>query len=255
MYEACSTLYSCGRIQNVGYPFWGGNRPVYCGVPDFKLNCLTGDEYPTLIVYNNGYLGLSVVEIDASSNTVAVSRKKLLESCYMHDTSNITLLNSLNVDRSYRIITLFYGCSACVSTYQSKSFTCSDSDDHTIHSVYYFENSTDISALGKSCLCKNNISVPVDERGFDGLQSRNSSLWNILTDWPVKLDYTVNVSACSECQESGGKCGSSVDNPFSAQFVCYCPDGPQPLVCRQSGRRKTIAIVGSGIIIVHITYN
>ena len=109
-YSACSTLYSCGKVQNIGYPFWGGNRPDYCGSPNFRLNCLPGAEYPTMIIYSNGSLGFTIVDINTSNHTIQVSRERLLHTCYVQDTSKITWIPNLMEDPSYNQITLFYGC-------------------------------------------------------------------------------------------------------------------------------------------------
>ncbi|CAO2832266.1 unnamed protein product [Amaranthus hypochondriacus] len=84
-YTACSTLYSCGKIKNISYPFWGGNRPEFYGVSELKLNCLTNADYPTISVYKNGDIGLSVVNINSSSQIISVSRQNLLERCYLQD--------------------------------------------------------------------------------------------------------------------------------------------------------------------------
>ncbi|KAI6691531.1 hypothetical protein NL676_028359 [Syzygium grande] len=39
LYSDCSNLFSCGNIQGVGYPFWGGNRSNSCGYPALQLAC------------------------------------------------------------------------------------------------------------------------------------------------------------------------------------------------------------------------
>ncbi|XP_021772676.1 LEAF RUST 10 DISEASE-RESISTANCE LOCUS RECEPTOR-LIKE PROTEIN KINASE-like 2.1 isoform X1 [Chenopodium quinoa] len=250
-YTACSNLYSCGQIQNIGYPFWGGgSRPGFCGIPDFKLNCLAGTEFPTMNIYNNGYLGLNVLGINTSSHTMSISRLKLLETCYLQDTSKITMISTLKPDSSYSYISLFYGCSDCVSGFHSKSFTCTNSNNHTNDLAYYFEDPSEISRIGKLCSCKNNVTVPVDKSRLDELRSANASLWSILTEWPVEMEYMVNFTACSKCEESGGRCGSSVDVPSLDQFVCYCQDGPHPFVCSQSGEQRKLTILGSGVAAV-----
>ncbi|THG16622.1 hypothetical protein TEA_025974 [Camellia sinensis var. sinensis] len=32
----CSKTFQCANMQNIDYPFWGGNRPDYCGHPGFQ---------------------------------------------------------------------------------------------------------------------------------------------------------------------------------------------------------------------------
>lgn len=38
-YSTCNRSYSCGNIQNISFPFWGGGRPHECGLPQFELKC------------------------------------------------------------------------------------------------------------------------------------------------------------------------------------------------------------------------
>ncbi|RYR61463.1 hypothetical protein Ahy_A04g018642 [Arachis hypogaea] len=39
-YTSCAdTRYDCGKINNIDFPFWGGNRPKHCGHPLLQLNC------------------------------------------------------------------------------------------------------------------------------------------------------------------------------------------------------------------------
>ncbi|KAL2941323.1 LEAF RUST 10 DISEASE-RESISTANCE LOCUS RECEPTOR-LIKE PROTEIN KINASE-like 2.1 [Bienertia sinuspersici] len=243
-YSACSIPYSCGRIQNIGYPFWGGNRPEYCGTSNFKLNCLAGAEYPTMSVYNNGSIGLNVEKINTSSHTIYIAREKMLHNCYAYDTSNITLLPSLKENYpSKDRITLRYGCNNCSNIVgnSSKSFKCANTDN-TIGDVYYFNGDTNYS----SCSCVNHVSVPMEEGLMQELRNNESlSLWSALTQLPVEMVYAADFEKCSKCEESGGKCGSSSDN----KFMCYCKNGAQPLKCSPSsgGRRKLAIILGSGV--------
>ena len=43
----CSIPFDCGRIKIISYPFLGGDRPDYCGLPEFKLTC-HDNEYPII---------------------------------------------------------------------------------------------------------------------------------------------------------------------------------------------------------------
>ncbi|KAL2941316.1 LEAF RUST 10 DISEASE-RESISTANCE LOCUS RECEPTOR-LIKE PROTEIN KINASE-like 2.7 [Bienertia sinuspersici] len=228
-YSACSILYSCGRVQNIGYPFWGGNRPEYCGTPNFKLNCLAGAKYPTMNVYSNGSLGFNVQNINTSSHTMHISREKVLHTCYTYDTSNITLLSTLKENYpSNDRITLHYGCNNCNNTVKnnSKSFKCTNTDN-TNGYVYYFDDDKDYS----SCSCSNRVSVPLNGSLINVLKNNeNASLWSVLTKLPVEIVYEANFNECSKCEESGGRCGSSDVN----QFVCYCVNGARSFMCSPS---------------------
>ena len=239
-YAACSIPYSCGKIKNIGYPFWGGNRPEYCGVSELKLNCLTNADYPTIDVYKNGDIGLSVVNINSSSQIISVTREKLLERCYLQDISKISLLSTLNPKPGYQPILLFYGCntnsSGCFSKYKNYySFPCSNSNG-SFGSAYYFDNISNYSSFSESCYCINNVTALIDKTGLDELRNKNGSLWSVMTKWPMQLKYSVNLSECEKCEASGGRCGS--DALLSHRFRCICPvDGDQPFVCSRSGNK------------------
>ncbi|XP_048499407.1 putative ribonuclease H protein At1g65750 isoform X2 [Beta vulgaris subsp. vulgaris] len=85
--------------------------------------------------------------------------------------------------------------------------------------------------------CPLSRSLPY-KRGLDELRStKDGSIYRILTKWPIQMMYKANFTACSECQKSGGRCGSS-EELSSDQFVCYCSDGSKQLVCR-SARSKS----------------
>ncbi|RVW59577.1 hypothetical protein CK203_103319 [Vitis vinifera] len=38
----CNRTFSCGSLQNITYPFTGGDRPEHCGPPGFRLICRDG---------------------------------------------------------------------------------------------------------------------------------------------------------------------------------------------------------------------
>ncbi|GMQ11369.1 hypothetical protein CsSME_00054028 [Camellia sinensis var. sinensis] len=50
-YTAChEKTYDCGeKIKEIGYPFWGEDRPPFCGVQGFNLTC-KGNQNTTIVV-------------------------------------------------------------------------------------------------------------------------------------------------------------------------------------------------------------
>ncbi|XP_021753203.1 LEAF RUST 10 DISEASE-RESISTANCE LOCUS RECEPTOR-LIKE PROTEIN KINASE-like 1.2 [Chenopodium quinoa] len=246
-YDACSKLYSCGKIQNIGYPFWGGDRPRFCGMPDFGLTCNVTNQYTTMNFFKFAYYVLRVLGIDASSHTMTVSPSVLFEHCYLRDTSQIALLPTLKPDASYTNISLSYGCANIdVSRYHSKSFNCSN-DDGSKGLAYWFNESSHNSRIGKPFPCSNTVKFLVDKSALDELKSTKASLLNILKKVQIKTKYLVSFTACSKCEESGGRCGSS-KNLSEDKFVCYCRDGHhQSLVCPKSVKLKLGQILGLGI--------
>uniref|UniRef100_A0A803KNJ2 non-specific serine/threonine protein kinase n=1 Tax=Chenopodium quinoa TaxID=63459 RepID=A0A803KNJ2_CHEQI len=246
-YKTCSARFSCGQIKHARYPFWGGNRPRICGISDFKLNCGNDDKNSPITYMNfvhNGYATMSVFFIDRSSQAMIVSLDNLLKKYVLFNASTVSLLPALILKpagKNQKMIYLYYGCASCVSRYRPfYSFNCSNDKDATISSVYYFGGPSVPSVAGKSllssCSCNNRIYVPVVKKRLDELRSGNGSLESILKTL-IRMEYTVNFTACSKCEDSGGRCGS---RPPSDEFVCYCPDGPQSSECPQSAVSTSI---------------
>ena len=69
----CSRPYECGRIKNVSYPFWGGDRPENCGRQGFKLEC-NYYEYTTIKFEELEFL---VLNINQSRNNMTIARGDL----------------------------------------------------------------------------------------------------------------------------------------------------------------------------------
>jgi hypothetical protein len=58
-YVSCSNSLDCGNIKGVGYPFWGSNRPDYCGYPELKLDC--SDQDPEITIEKLTYKFLASI--------------------------------------------------------------------------------------------------------------------------------------------------------------------------------------------------
>ncbi|XP_021753204.1 LEAF RUST 10 DISEASE-RESISTANCE LOCUS RECEPTOR-LIKE PROTEIN KINASE-like 1.2 [Chenopodium quinoa] len=266
-YAACSLKFSCGKIRNIGYPFWGDNRPSFCGDPNLKLLCRNNSKYPVLNVFQghvHDYAKLSVRRINMSSRTMVLSQYELLGHCYS-DSSNralsySTLLKPLSGCSNIR---LFYNCKNC-SVYNThhNSFSCNKNNidyvgnNNSFDTAYYF-------GKNKSCTCSNNFTFVVDTKVLDELKNTDASLLTIFKKNPtINLEYTANFTACSKCEESGGRCGSS-GNLSEDKFVCYCRDGyHQSLVCpkpenkdigianRQKKKKDFVIGIGGGLLVL-----
>ncbi|KAK7849105.1 leaf rust 10 disease-resistance locus receptor-like protein kinase-like 2.8 [Quercus suber] len=71
-FDECIRPFNCGRIRNIPYPFWGGNRSELCGLPGFKLTC-RDNEYPYPIIRFKE-LDFLVLNIDQSHHTMTIAR-------------------------------------------------------------------------------------------------------------------------------------------------------------------------------------
>ena len=65
-FVSCGAKYECGNMNmNISYPFWGGDRPDYCGHPGFELAC--DGEAPEFTLMEASY---RVLDFSSSTNTV-----------------------------------------------------------------------------------------------------------------------------------------------------------------------------------------
>ncbi|THG16105.1 hypothetical protein TEA_018931 [Camellia sinensis var. sinensis] len=94
--------FQCANFPNISYPFWGGNRPDYCGHPNFGLDC-QGDALR--ITIQSAY---RVLAIDTTTRTLTVVREEFWNNTcptqfqnttldtahftYLSDSQNLTLL-------------------------------------------------------------------------------------------------------------------------------------------------------------------
>ncbi|KAH9605250.1 hypothetical protein KSS87_002438, partial [Heliosperma pusillum] len=256
-YTICkNTLFSCGNVPNVGYPFWGGDRPQFCGHQDFGLTCQNG---PTVgpFIYRMGTtsgkesVSARVVSINTSSHTMSLVQNPF---CY-----NVTPISCQSLVRNETItklsqpfkfsrlvanISLLLSCGASVANYSShlKFMTC-DGANTAMDSAYYVDKQEDVGNISK--LCSTTRVFPVLKSELDDLNKGNVSLTSVLNKG-FEVEYTLDFDVCSVCQNSGGVCGSSNDNEM--RFSCYCSDETRTsLVCRKKGKKTLLKYVVSGI--------
>ena len=215
----CSIPFDCGRIKNISYPFLGGDRPDYCGFPEFKLTC-RDNEYP-IISFEE--LEFRVLNINQSHYIMTIARSDLwnipcLPPLKFVDT---TLdFNNFDYQPTDQNLTLFYGCRSGVSGLDGANyFLCG----LNITAIYFVNESFTHELFGK---CDGHIRVPVLGTA---LKNESLGLQNVLNQG-FDVDYH-NSWAITYlgCEASGGTCGF---NSSSHPFLCLCRNGDrQPLFC------------------------
>ncbi|KAJ6861328.1 hypothetical protein NC651_037419 [Populus alba x Populus x berolinensis] len=210
-YLSCSKSFECGNIQNITYPFWGVNRPQYCGYPGFHLDC-SGDA-PVIKISEVAY---QVLEIKSS---------------YASNTKNIML---------------YYGCPTIPSQFLptlglSYQFSCNISRTDMVG--YYLTRNLSMSATGSFAAnissylesCNHSVLIPAYESAVRSIESHPTAanLTNALHQgfW---LQWTANDSLCNKCKFSGGQCGYNTD---TSKFTCYCQDQPYATTCKKESYR------------------
>ncbi|XVF04396.1 hypothetical protein REPUB_Repub05bG0078700 [Reevesia pubescens] len=253
-YVVCSKPFQCGNIQNASFPFWGGDRPEYCGHPGLELAC-QGDK-PQITIITIMSVSYKVIEINMDKQAFTVARTDYLTNLCPHHLVNTTLnFSLLSYAWNLENITLYYDCPriANQSSGFPSQFNCTNNGTDEVN--YYVTASAfgNLSAEVKSGLrsCHSNVIVPAFYTAVQTIESNPTPETLIL---PLGngfgLTWDANIaSKCDECNASGGKCGY---NKSLSQFTCYCPDHTDASACHLSGSSngtslKIKLIIGLGV--------
>lgn len=245
-------------MKGIGYPFWGGGRPKFCGQQGFELKC-QDDDYPLIDI---GSLEFRVLNISNSTYAMRIARTDFWDQTCPKElqstTLNYTLFDYAGTDRN---LTLFYGCpdevlSQLPATWNSSNnFTCSVEGTNDTTAFYADEAFLGLDQhLAILRTCKINVTLPVlgaaiDELNADrtGGEFSNGERLEKALNMGFDVDYSVVRGLCAHCNTSGGICGSSNTSPFS----CLCRDKSYPYSCQKSERlnihRKVIIGVSAGV--------
>ncbi|KAM7516314.1 hypothetical protein LguiA_005897 [Lonicera macranthoides] len=214
-YVACGQLFQCANINDIGYPFWGENRPEYCGHPGFSLyNCQA--DTPLLTINNQSY---RVLRIENITRTVTIARADLWDTTCPDVLYNTTLdLNLFSPVSTNQNLNLLYGCTLFPGQTQPllNQFEC----------ILGQTTSFGFYGIGVSLVnCNQSVIVPVSQRWAEALARPTASLIDLRQALAsgFGLQWVANDTVCNRCEVSGGRCGS---NSSSGMFACYCADRP-----------------------------
>ncbi|KAL9297501.1 hypothetical protein ACSQ67_023397 [Phaseolus vulgaris] len=208
-YRNCGNLISCGEITNIGFPFWGKNRPKECGHPLMQLTCEKETSYITIkdVQYQ-------VLEANPDSHTLKITRKDYLEDLCKPNHVSTTLDTQLYVyETPYKNLTLSYGCSPSSKSLPPTFVPCNEALGENVY-----------AQIGSVPLmsCKTSVVVPVPLSLVeidDFIKVHEAIAEGFVVRW------VVGVGECEKCERSGGVCGVEGS---SQQTACFCRDGPCP---------------------------
>lgn len=227
-YSTCSKSFSCGTlITNVSYPFWGGNRPQFCGGHGFKLTCMHNQNTSIQV----GSQKFNVININQTASTMRVVRTDLVyDSCSSNFTNTSLSGSPFSFLPTVQNVTIFYECPSWGSIVGNSTFTCrNDSNKHAFYVVNGTEQVQQFSAGLQNCGVR--IQVQVSKGVVWDAESGVDTLKKALDQgFDVKYDAGWS-SQCSVCRESGGTCGTNEKQNGSAHFSCYCPSGTHDAAC------------------------
>ncbi|KAF6171583.1 hypothetical protein GIB67_018107 [Kingdonia uniflora] len=234
-YTKCSKNFECGN-EAYSYPFWGGERPFYCGENVFELGCR--NSHTEIKMYDATYIVLNISKADqimtivrsdvrdiglGSSQCPSAFLNDSLATSYKHD---YVPQDTFAYGSGTRELTLFYGCPFVV-LYNSGGFRCEDQVNSTRINLYLQAESGPREENLNTSKCQGSILIPVRP------SSAHRSSIDILADgFDVKY-YDRYYSLCVNCTESGGSCGASENRDNS--FHCYCHDGTSQRTCPPPG--------------------
>ncbi|KAL9324474.1 hypothetical protein ACSQ67_009331 [Phaseolus vulgaris] len=213
-YTACEP-FSCGKFNDISYPFWSKDQQEYCGHPKFKLDCQ--QDNVTIDIMSQTF---QVIDMDQASKVLEIARLDLWADPCTNDYVNVKLdpgfFRYTSNDDEY---TLFYDCgslgytSGSVDIEGALEFNCLIDGDLR---ASYFVLSTEVAKLS-SLGCKNSINVSVLREAVKGVSLVGNVLQNgFEVGWSgVKEDQ------CDGCSRSGGRCGY---NASMGGFMCLCPN-------------------------------
>lgn len=230
LYANCRNPFQCANIQNISYPFWGGDRLRSCGHPSFELNCET-EGYPQITIQSSKY---RVLSIDSTKSSITVVRSEFWDSFCPSTPSNATLDTPyLTFSSISENITLYYGCLLQNPLFPNH-FDCQPGEGNT--TSYYrtqYHGSNIFNLIFESCYT--NVLVQVNHTSAKALSSNPPSIdISIALRSGFELVWDVNNDECSRCVQSDGVCGSN-PNSESSSFSCFCSDRAYEVSCNNSG--------------------
>ncbi|KAE9453905.1 hypothetical protein C3L33_14191, partial [Rhododendron williamsianum] len=248
-YYTCVHNFSCGQtIQNVGYPFWGGDRHQFCGHPSFELKC-RNNEYPTIKIDKRDF---RVLRIDQSRYTMTLASSDLWESYCTQELHNITLDDNLfTYGQINRDLFLFYNCTSEARTINIPyNFTC---EIGGIERLGLYTHESFFSVIENSryttISCNQSVKVQVLRETVEELLEKSLTLQAGLRRG-FEVVYDVNETACAWCLSSGGICGWD-----SSKFACHCRDRTDPVTCQSTGMQPLYLLIRLFQVIGSVIYD
>ncbi|TYJ10016.1 hypothetical protein E1A91_A11G178900v1 [Gossypium mustelinum] len=249
-YLSCSVRSSCGNISDIGYPFWGLNRPESCGYPGFKLSC---SESELEITINSATY--RVLAINKASQTLHVSRTDYSENLCPTHLINSTFESETSPFRQNgdsQDIRLYYGCQPLTAPQNltsipgiSNRFECTINNTNIVG--YYVTREFAGTVTGNFLRsCSNSVIIPVPNSQVPSLEEgRDADDLEEAAKIGFQLWWSADDALCNSCVNKGGQCGR---NLVSGELKCYCSDGE---VCSPE-KKKTMGkglILGLGLVV------
>ncbi|XP_010477016.1 PREDICTED: LEAF RUST 10 DISEASE-RESISTANCE LOCUS RECEPTOR-LIKE PROTEIN KINASE-like 1.2 isoform X2 [Camelina sativa] len=235
-YEKCRSALRCGSGRqvfesNTSYPFWGSNKPKFCGQSSFELSC---DDNRQTLSFDIGDLTLRVKSVDLKNQVITVVDESWLDgNC--PNIWNFTGEKEFTLTHHTEKIDLFE-CPINISSLSYISCQTSNGSRKTYH-VFgpldnHFLNCTKVGEIPMLRSVKNDLHQSND--------SNRALKWAL--DQGFGLKYSIEDQVCQTCTTSNGICGSETG---SENFQCLCEDRPHKSSCddnKGSTRKRRVKV-------------
>ncbi|KAE8077271.1 hypothetical protein FH972_015846 [Carpinus fangiana] len=230
----------CGDGQNITFPFFiqGTQQQNYsCGHPAFPIFCNINGQ-PTITQSDINY---TIHQIFYENQTIHVSNPDFSTSntdCFPL-TKNISLPGiRFDLVPKQRNLLLLYNCS---------NHSASLPRDLHFYDGCHGEKilalpQGDLKVAGVSNECKTRVVAPV--QAANGVENHDEIRGVLRNGFWLKW----KANDCSNCEHSGGFCGTKFYNSSNYSFQCFCADRPHYARCQipESHKKKKLAI-GLGV--------
>ncbi|KAM7280182.1 hypothetical protein ACFE04_007316 [Oxalis oulophora] len=219
-YTNCSQPFSCGGISDVTYPFWGGDRPEYCGLSGLELTC-EDDDIPRILMEKK--TKYRIIEFSSNTRTLTVVRDDYYGTVCPTFFSNSSIdFSNFNYASNLSNITIFYKCSNAFALISVK-FNC-EINTTTLDAYAAIKDSEINQLIGASC--SSSVKVTVANSAADAVNDGEKDVVEAINggfglQWKSSTD-------CHTCMGSGGSCGF---NSSLNSFACFCYDQPSNTTC------------------------
>lgn len=227
-YSICrDQTYNCKKLSNISYPFWGHNRPSYCGGGDpFKLNCFIDEKQNATTTILLGSQNYTVQSIDLKAYTIKIKRTDLaFDACTPQFNDNYLSPTIFQFPTRTQNISIFYHCSSDVLSYANYQSLCGPQNNAICFDDAkgkILEQTPELNGCGRHIRVQADFAfVPHTNFGVIG----SDDLAQIL-DEGFQVKYVVN-EECIKCLGSEGYCGNNTGDLDIVQscYYDYTSDG------------------------------
>ncbi|PIN26563.1 Serine/threonine protein kinase [Handroanthus impetiginosus] len=217
-FSNCNRLFSCGDIRDIGYPFWGGDRPPECGSRHLQLSCRRYN-YATIDIGEDAFL---VQNININNNTMTLARMDLLNHFCPLDINRWNSNSPFQYTPNVQNLTLFYTCSSS-NTSNRDNFSCIINTTNLV-AVIANESFSGVQAPNRRSLCELTVTIPVLKSAWEEYRRNNTMTLQEVVNKGFEVEYQIDADTQTQTGSRlnvGRKIGIGVGAAaFSAFIMC-----------------------------------